>query len=332
MKAVVFEQFGPIESGKIADLPRPEAGDTDVVIAVQAAPVNFVDLVVTSGKYQFAPALPFTPGKGPSGLVTQVGSLVRNIQIGDRVLGMAETGGYAEFARVPGADCFLLPAKMSFEEASSISLAYDTAWFALRERARLMAGDKVLVLGATGAVGRACMQLARAMGAFVIAAVSSPARAEAAIAAGADAVVDLSVDDLRDNFRKQVFALTNQQGADIIIDMLGGDPFDAAIRSIAWRGRVVIVGFASGRIPTVKLNYLMLKNMEISGLQVSDYRKRRPDLMADCFRDVFALFEQGKIDVGGSVVLPLSDFARAMHMVEDRSTLDRVILAPQPRS
>ncbi len=329
MKAIVFEKFGPIDAGKLAECARPEPSKNEVVIEVHAAPVNYVDLVVTAGKYQFAPPLPFIPGKGPAGIVSSVGSEVAGIHVGDRILGMAETGGYAEFARIPAKDCFKLPQSMSFAEAGALSLAYDTAWFALRDRARIAAGDNLLVLGSTGAVGRAAMQLGRAMGAKVIAAISSPARAEAARLAGADAVVDLSVDDLRENFRKQVFDVTDGHGADVIIDMLAGDPFDAAIRAIAWRGRMVIVGFASGRIPTVKINYLMLKNMEISGLQVSDYRKKRPDMMLECYRELFQLFEDGKLDLGKFVELPLAEFADAMRMVEQRTTLDRVVLNPK---
>ena len=211
-----------------------------------------------------------------------------------------------------------------------MSLAYDTAWFALTDRGRLQKGETLLVLGSTGAVGRACMQLGKAMGARVIAAISSPARVrKPPCAAGADGVVNLAADDLRESLRKEVFAQTDGRGADVVIDMLGGDIFDAAIRAVAWRGRVVIVGFAAGRIPTVKVNYLMLKNMEVSGLQVSDYRKRRPDMLQECYRQIFGYFERGLIDPGAVVELPLSRFAEAMRMVEQRATLDRVILTPR---
>lgn len=329
MRAVMFDQFGPFENARVAEAPRPVAGPNEVVIEVHAAPVNYVDLVVVAGKYQFSPPLPFTPGKGPAGLVVEVGEGVEQIKPGDRVLAMAESGGYAEFAKAAAQDCYRIPDKLSFSQAGALSLAYDTAYFALTDRGRLRKGETLLVLGSTGAVGRACMQLGKAMGARVIAAISSPSRAEAAYAGGADSVVDLAAEDLRESLRAQVFALTDGQGADVVIDMLGGDIFDAAIRAVAWRGRVVIVGFAAGRIPTVKVNYLMLKNMEVSGLQISDYRKRRPDMLQDCYRDVFSLYERGLIDPGGVVEMPLSRFAEAMRLVEQRATLDRVILTPR---
>ncbi|MBX9757253.1 MAG: NADPH:quinone oxidoreductase family protein [Beijerinckiaceae bacterium] len=329
MRAVVFDQFGPFENARVAEIARPQARASEIVIEVHAAPVNYVDLVVVAGKYQFAPPLPFTPGKGPAGVVVEIGEGAQGFKLGDRVLAMAETGGYAEYARAPASDCYAIPDTMSFSQAGAMSLAYDTAWFALTDRGRLKAGETLLVLGSTGAVGRACMQLGKAMGARVIAAISSPARAEAAMAAGADGVVNLAAEDLRENLRKEVAALTNGAGADVVIDMLGGDIFDAAVRAVAWRGRVVIVGFAAGRIPTIKVNYLMLKNMEVSGLQISDYRKRRPDMLQDCYRQVFGFFERGLIDPGGVVELPLARFAEAMRMVEQRATLDRVILTPQ---
>jgi NADPH2:quinone reductase len=329
MRAVVFDQFGPFENARVGEVAQPTAGANEVVIEVHAAPVNYVDLVVVAGKYQFSPPLPFTPGKGPAGVVVEVGEGVTQVKPGDRVLAMAEVGGYAEFAKAAAKDCYRMPDKLSFSEAGALSLAYDTAYFALTDRGRLQKGETVLVLGATGAVGRACMQIAKAMGARVIAAISSPARAEAAMAGGADGVVNIASDDLRESLRNEVFALTDGRGADVVIDMLGGDIFDAAIRAVAWRGRVVIVGFAAGRIPTVKVNYLMLKNMEVSGLQISDYRKRRPDMLQDCYSHLFSMYERGLIDPGGVVEMPLSRFAEAMRMVEQRTTLDRVILTPQ---
>lgn len=329
MRAVVFDQFGPYENARVADVERPVAGAGEIVIEVHAAPVNYVDLVVVAGKYQFSPALPFTPGKGPAGVVVTVGAGVEGYKPGDRVLAMCESGGYAEYARASAVDCYRIPDSLSFGQAGALSLAYDTAWFALTDRGRLAEGETLLVLGSTGAVGRACMQLGKAMGARVIAAISSPSREEAARAAGADAVVNLASDDLRETLRREVFALTEGRGADVVIDMLGGDAFDAAVRAVAWRGRMVIVGFAAGRIPMLKVNYLMLKNMEVSGLQVSDYRKRRPDMMKDCYGNLFALYEQGRIDPGGVVVRPLEEFSQAMRMVEERATLDRVVLAPR---
>ncbi len=328
MQAVVLDTFGTFENGKVMDIPRPVPGPDDILIEVHAAPVNYVDLVVAAGSYQFPPPLPYTPGKGPAGLIVARGANVKSLNIGDRILGMAESGGYAEYALAPAKDCYRIPDSMTFMQAGAMSLAYDTAWFALTDRAQIAPGDSVLVLGATSAVGRACLQLAKAMGARTIGAVSSQKRAVIARAAGADDIVDLSAADLRNNLRDQVFNVTDHKGADILIDMLGGDPFDAAIRALAWRGRAVIVGFAAGRIPTLKINYLMLKNIAVSGLQVSDYRKRRPDMMARCYESIFGYFQQGLLDFGPVSQFPLSDFKIAMGLIDRREAEGRVILHP----
>ena len=328
MRAVIVKEFGSYEGAEILDAPKPMPRTGEVLVEVRAAPVNFVDLVVIAGQYQFSPPLPFTPGKGPAGIVVAVGEGVDRFISGDRVLAMAETGGYAQYAVAGQSDCHKLPDSLTFPQAAAMSLSYDTAWFALRERARLAPGETVLVVGATGAVGRACVQLGRAMGARVLAAVSSPARFKAALEAGADGVVDLSAQNLRESLRQQVFAQTNGVGVDIVLDMLGGDPFDAALRATAWRGRLVVIGFAAGRIPTIKVNYLMLKNIEVSGLQVSDYRKRRPEQMAECYREIFSLFEQKKIDPGPIVELALEQFRDGLRMIEERKTSGRVILLP----
>ena len=207
---------------------------------------------------------------------------------------------------------------MSFVEAASLSLVYDTAWVALRERARLAPGETVLVLGALGGVGRASVQLARAMGARVLAGISRPEKAALARQAGADAVIDLSREHLRDTLREQVWAATDGRGADVVLDPLGGDVFDAALRALAWCGRLVVIGFAAGRIPTVRTNYLLLKNIEVSGLQVSDYRKRRPGLVAACFAEIFELYGEGRIKPATAEVFPLDQAGEALVAVRDR--------------
>jgi NADPH2:quinone reductase len=211
-----------------------------------------------------------------------------------------------------------------------MALVYDTSWFALRERGRLRAGETVLVLGGTGGVGYAAVQLAKATGARVLAAVSNMDKAQLALGAGADAIIDLSRGNLRDSLREQVYAHNDGKGADIVIDPIGGDAFDAALRALAWRGRLVIIGFAAGRIPTIKANYLLLKNIEVSGLQVSDYRKRTPDLMSACMAEIFSLYEAGKLTPSPTVVYPLQDFAKALHDILDRRVRGRIVLVPNP--
>lgn len=329
MKAVVFHELGDVALGRLETVPRPEPSAGEVRIGVRAVPVNFVDLVTISGKYQFRPSLPFIPGKGPAGVVEAIGAGVTDVAVGDRVLAMAEYGGYADAVVVDQRHVYRMPDGLSFEGAASMSLAFDTAWMALRDRARLAEGETVLVLGATGAVGLAAVQLARAMGAAqVIGSASSADKADQVLAAGADAVIDVSRDDLRDSIREQVVALVGDAGVDVVIDPLGGDSFDGAVRALAWRGRLVIVGFASGRIPTLKINYLMLKNIEVSGLQISDYRKRTPELVRTCFEEVFQWFENNEVRPLPFTTRPLAQWRSAVEDLESRAARTRLVLVP----
>jgi NADPH:quinone reductase len=326
MRAVVVHEFGAPESLAIEDVASPQPRPDEILIDVHAVGVNFVDLLVIGGTYQFLPPRPFTPGKLPAGIVAKVGANVTDFAIGDRVLTTAEQGGYAEQATAPAAHSYRIPDSMSFTDAAAMALAFDTAWFALRERVRLRAGETVLVLGATGSVGLAAIQLAKAFGARVLAGVSSMGKAEMVRAAGADEVIDLSVENLRDGLRQQVQAVTGGKGADVVIDSLGDRFFSAALRALAWSGRLVVVGFAAGDIPTLKVNYLLVKNIEVSGLQVSDYRKRMPERMRECFDEVFRLFEKGLLKPPVTSVRPLERFAEALGQIRDRKAKERIVL------
>ena len=326
MRAVVVDQLGTPERLRVVEVAEPLPGPDEVLVRVHAAPVNYVDLLVLGGTYQFLPPLPFIPGKGPAGVVAALGMGVTGLQIGDRVLAMAEEGGYAEAVTVRADQCYRLPPSMSFNEAASMSLVYDTAWFALRERARLEAAETVLVLGASGGVGQAAIQLARAMGARVLAGIQRPERAALVRRAGADAVIDLSAANLRDSLRAQVYAETEGRGADVILDPLGGPIFEAAVRALAWCGRLVVIGFAAGAIPTIRTNYLLLKNIEISGLQISDYRKRRPAQVAACFAEIFRLYDNGKVKPAALTAFALARAGEALVAVRDRRIAGRAVL------
>ena len=329
MKAIVLREFGPLGNARLEDWPPPECRPHEICIKVEAVAANFVDILVMEGRYQFLPDRPFVPGKGPAGVVTAVGSQITRFKPGDRVLAMCEQGGYAELACAAADQCYALPDAMTFPQAASLSLAADTAWMALMERGRLQAGDSVLVTGATGAVGRAAVQIAKAKSATVFAAVSGPAKFAAALEAGADKAIDLSQANLRDTLREQIYAANGGQGADVIVETLGGDIFDAAVRALAWRGRIVVIGFAAGRIATLKTNYLLLKNIEASGLQISDYRKRMPELVQKCFDDVFALFTADKLRPPPTSFYPLRDYARALADLGQRQLSGRAILIPK---
>jgi NADPH2:quinone reductase len=326
MRAVVVREFGDIENATLADMPKPAPKAGEVLLEVHAVSVNFVDLVMMSGTYQFKPPLPFIPGKLPVGVVAAVGDGVTKFKPGDHALLMAESGGYAEFTVMPESQCVKLPPALDFTEAASMALVYDTAYFALKDRGRIQPGETVLILGATGGVGLAAIQLAKAMGARVFAAVASKDKEDIVRAAGADAIVDLSVPDLRESLRQQVFALTDKKGVDIIVDMLGGDIFDAAVRALAWCGRLIVIGFASGRIPSLKMNYVLVKNIEISGMQVSDYRKKRPADMQAAFAEIYRLHDEGKLKPLPTKAYPIAQFAQALHDIKDRKVRGRIVL------
>jgi NADPH2:quinone reductase len=327
MRAVVVREFGGVEKASLGEVPKPQPKAGEVLIKTRAVSVNFVDLVMISGTYQFKPALPFVPGKLPVGMVEAVGDGVKNFKPGDHALLMAEANGFAEFCVMPEGQTVKMPPSLPFTEAAAMALVYDTAYFALKERGRIQPGDSVLVLGATGGVGLAAIQLAKAFGAKVLAAVASKDKEDIVRAAGADAIIDLSVNDLHEGLRQQVFALTDKKGVDIVVDMLGGDIFDAAVRALAWNGRLVVIGFASGRIPSLKMNYVLVKNIEISGMQISDYRKRRPSDMQACFAEIYRLHGAGKLKPLPTKVYPLEQFAEALRDIKDRKVRGRIVLA-----
>ena len=326
MRALVVKESGGIDQVSLGAVEKPAPKAGEVLIEIRAVSVNFVDLVMISGSYQFKPQTPFVPGKLPAGVVAAVGPGVTRFKVGDRAVAQAEYGGFAEYVAMPEEQCVPLPAAISFTEAAGMAIVYDTAWFALRDRGRIRPGDNVLVLGATGGVGLAAIQLAKAFGAKVLAAVSCAGKTDIVREAGADTVIDLAVPDLRDSLREQVHAATAKQGADIVLDMLGGDIFDAAVRALAWSGRLVIIGFASGRIPSLKMNYLLVKNIEISGMQISDYRKRRPADMQACFAEIYAWRAAGKLKPLPIKTYRFEDYAEAMKEIRDRTQRGRVVL------
>ena len=326
MRAVVLNEYESLDNLSLTEFADPVPGPEDIIVDVRATAVNYVDLVIISGKYQFKPDLPFVPGKGPAGIVKSVGSDITDFAPGDRVVAMAEQGGYAGLTPIHRNNCYHLPDSMSFTDAASMALVYDTAWFSLVERGRFTEGESVLVLGASGGVGLAAVQLVRAMGGHALAGIANPEKADLVRDAGAEAVIDLAADNLRDSLRDQVFAVTDGRGADVVIDPLGDDIFDAALRAVAWRGRMVVIGFAAGRIPSLKANYLLVKNIDVGGLQISDYRRRRPDLTAKCFEQIFALYTEGKISALPTVTHPIDDFRQALQDVQDRKVRGRIVL------
>lgn len=326
MRAVVVSEFGPVENAVIGEMPAPSAGAGEVLVEVYATAANYADVLLVGGKYQTRPDRPFIPGTNPVGVVAQVGAAVTDFAVGDRVLALIDRGGFADFAVAPAVQCVRLPHVMPFVDAAAMLFVYETAWFALRDRARLSPGETVLVLGASGGVGLAAVQLAKAMGARVLAGVSSADKHALVREAGADAVIDLAAPDLRDSLRDQVYAATAKHGADIVLDQLGGEIFDAAMRALAWRGRMVVVGFAAGAIPIIKANYLLVKNIEVTGLQILDYRVRMPAQVKTCFDEVFGFYQAGKVKPGPIDVHPLEDIQTVLRRIRDRASGGRLVL------
>lgn len=326
MRAVVMEAFGPPETALVKELPSEAPGPGEVLVRARAAGVNYPDLLVVEGKYQHKPPLPFTPGKELAGEIAAVGEGVTRWAPGDRVMAQVEYGAFAEAVIARADQCFALPEGMAFSDAAAMGLVYQTAWFALLDRGGFRPGETVLVMGATGGVGMAAIQLVKALGGVALAGVTTMAKAGAAVDAGADHVIDLSGENLRDGLRAQVQAVTDSRGADICIDPLGGDPFDAAMRALAWCGRMVVVGFAAGRIPVIKANYLLVKNIAVSGLQWSDYRDRTPERMAEAQAEIFRLHTDGKLRANVTARYPLDRMAQALAVIRDRRVIGKVVL------
>lgn len=332
MRAVWVRECAPFEEIGVSEVPDPEPGPGEVVVDVVAAESNYPDLLVIEGKYQIKPPLPFSPGKAAAGRVAAVGPGVDSVRVGAPVAVQVEYGTYAEKVRAHAAHCFPMPDGMPFDKAAAMGLVYQTAWFALKDRAAFKAGEVVLVLGASGGIGVASVQLAKALGAkTVVGAVLGEANAAVAREAGADHVIEVGQPNLRDVMRDEVYAVTEGRGADIVIDPVGGDANAAALRAMAWCGRLVIIGFASGEIPSIKANYLLVKNIAVTGLQWSDYRERTPEKVAEAQSEIFDLYTRGKIDPLISRRVPLDNFGEALRLLRDGKAQGKIILQVRDR-
>lgn len=326
MRALVVHKHGSIDAVQLEEFPEPQPAPDQVLIDVHAASVNFPDLLVIGGSYQHLPPTPFVPGKDLAGVVAAAGAGVKRVKPGDRVMAQIEHGAFAQRAVAAEAVCHRMPAKMGFAEAAAMGLVYLTAHFALVERAQVKRGETVLVTGAAGGVGLAAVQIAKALGATVVATVSSEDKAALVGANGADHVVYTNVPDLRDRLREQVFAAVGRRGADVIIDSVGGDLFDASLRAIAWCGRLVVVGFAAGRVPEIKAGYVLVKNISIIGLQSSDYRDREPEKVQRVQQELFELYVQGKLRPHIMARHPLASYREALAAVRDRRVLGKIVI------
>ena len=327
MKAVWVSAFAPFDTIPVMEVASPQPAAGEVVIDVHAAEANYPDILVIEGKYQIKPPLPFSPGKCAAGIVSAVGAGVTSLTIGDRVAAQTEYGAFAEQLKVRAETCFAMPDTMPFDKAAALGLVYQTAWIALEDRAHFKRGEIVLVLGGSGGIGVASIQLAKALGAsMVIAGVIGEGNEAVARQAGADHVVDLGEDNLRDRLREHIQTMTNGHGVDVVIDPVGGDANAAALRAMAWCGRMVIIGFASGTIPTIKANYLLVKNIAVTGLQWSDYRDHVPERVIEVQNNLFDFYLKGLIDPYISKKVPLDNFAEALALLRDGKAQGKIII------
>lgn len=326
MRAIHILAHGEPETLQCVRVPPPILKQSEVQIDVHVAGVNYPDLLVVRGLYQILAPLPFSPGKEVTGVVSAVGADVTELRVGDRVLAYVENGGYVEQIAVSAALCNRLPDGLSFLDAIGLGLGFQTAHFALFERGNFKTGETVLVTGATGVVGTATIQLAKACGGRVLAGCMNPAKTAFALNNGADIVILLDFPVRPDALRAEVHAATGGRGADLIVENIGGTVFDACLRALAWSGRIVIVGFTSGGPSTIRSNYLLIKNIAAVGLHWSDYRDRTPDTVRRVQQHIFELWQNRKLKAPVTAVYPLEQAAAALCCVRERRVLGKIAL------
>ena len=322
MKAVLCKAFGRAEDLSLEEVDEPNIKAGHVIVAVQASAVNFPDVLMIEGKYQSLPDFPFSPGGEFSGVITEVADDVDEWKIGDEVFGSLGHGCFAEKVVVRAAALRAKPKAMSFAVASGISTTYGTSYYALKQRANLQPGETLLVLGAAGGVGLAAVELGKAMGARVIAAASSEEKLAVAKAAGADELINYSDGQLKD----KVKALTDNRGADVIYDPVGGELFDQCMRCIGWYGRVLIVGFVGGDIPKLPTNLILLKSCQVVGVFYGAFSGMFPKDNQQNFEEIMALFEQGKIDPLIGAEFAITEYAAALNCLAERKAVGKVVV------
>ena len=322
MKAVVCQAYGLPDSLVYTDVPDPVAGTGQVVVDMKAAGVNFPDVLIIQNKYQAKPPLPFSPGSELAGIVSSTGEGVANVKVGDSVIAFCGWGAFAEKVVVPAAGLIPMPAGLDFDTAASFTLTYGTSYHAIKDRGELKAGETMLVLGAAGGVGLAAVQIGKALGARVIAAASTDDKLAVCRANGADETINYTTEDLRTRIK----VLTDGKGPDVIYDPVGGDLAEPAFRSIAWRGRYLVIGFALGEIPRLPLNLTLLKGASIVGVFWGEFTKREPAKFAQGLHEMFGWMQQGKIKPWISHRYPLTESAAALNDMMNRKVTGKVII------
>lgn len=324
MKALVCHAFGLPDTLVLEEIESPHVRMGEVKIKVKACGVNYPDGLLVQGLYQLKPPFPFSPGLEVAGEVLAVGEGVTHVKPGDTAIGVVNYGGFAEEVCVPGAMTLPMPSNMTFEQGAAFPLVYGTSHVALAHRANLQPGETLLVLGAAGGVGLTAVELGKKMGATVIAAASTPEKLALAQQYGADHLINYTTEDVR----QRVQAITDGKMADVIYDPVGGDMFDAAIRCVAWEGRYLVIGFASGRIPELPVNRVLLKNSALVGVFWGAYALNKPQVMAQSFQTLLDWYTAGDLKPHISATYPLAQGAAALNALMQRQVLGKVVIQP----
>ena len=323
MKAVLCKSFGPAENLVVEEVASPTPKPNEILLDVHAASVNFPDTLIIEGKYQFKPPLPFSPGGEAAGVVAATGAKVSHLKVGDRVMGLTGWGSFAEQVAVPAYNVLPIPTQMDFATAAAFGMTYGTSMHALKQRANLQPGETLLVLGAAGGVGLAAVEIGKAMGARVIAAASSAEKLDVAKQAGADELINYSAESLRDRLKE----LTGGQGVDVIYDPVGGQLFEEAFRSIAWNGRMLVVGFAAGGdIPALPANLPLLKGAALVGVFWGAFAQRQPQDNAANFEQLFAWHAEGRLRPLISQRFALEQTAAAIAQLGQRKAVGKLVV------
>ena len=323
MKALVCNEFGPAENLSLEERPAPSPGKGEILVDIKAAGVNFPDILTVQGKYQFKPELPFVPGAEVAGIVTAVGEGVTSRKVGDKVISTLQIGGFSEQCVASEHGSFGMGETMSFEQAAGFAITYGTSYYALKQQANIQPGETLLVLGAAGGVGIATIQIAKAMGAKVIAAASSEEKLDFACEAGADLRINYSEENLKDKVKE----LTGGKGADVIYDPVGGDFSEQAFRAIAWDGRFLVIGFASGPIPAIPLNLMLLKGASLVGVFWGAWAARFPMESRQNFDELIEMIDGGQFSPMVTEVYSLDDYKAAFASISERRAKGKVILS-----
>jgi NADPH2:quinone reductase len=326
MRAVVCRAWGDVDALTVEDVPPPTPAAGEVLIDVRATAVNYADALMVAGRYQTRPPLPFSPGLETAGVVAACGAGVTRFAPGDRVMAVLAYGGLAERAVAPEAETFAIPAGMGFEEAGAFPIAYISSHVALRWQGRLEPGETLLVLGAAGGVGLTAVEIGKAMGARVIAAASTPEKLAVARERGADALVDYT----REKLTERVMALTGDRGADVCFDPVGGDLFDAALSSLGWGGRILLVGFVGG-VPQIPANRLLVKHRAALGSSLRYFRWHAPDKLRASVDELLRWYGEGKLRPLVTRRLPLARAVEAIRLLTDRKAHGKVVVVPDAR-